>query len=164
MSEETSPIVVTLKGGVGYDAPWLVIRGNRPDEVANMLTNLGNLPEVIAQQASLFAGTVSAGPVLAQPEQPQQAPPAQAAWGTVTPQGFQPAQQPQAAPQWAGQPQQQAPAQPGVEWHPTDTCQLCGGGVQKKVINRKSDNKTFKFWTCVNQRSKGDGHYSEFAN
>lgn len=166
MSDETSPIVVTLKGGAGYDAPWLVIRGNNPQQVSEMLSNLGNLPEVIAQQASLFSGTIAAGPITqpqAQAPVEQAPPPQQGAWGTITPGGFQPAQQGQ---QWSQPPQQQGPPAPpqGVTLHPEGKqCGACGKTLQYKEVFSRAKNKTFKFWTCPDQRNRDDGHTSEFV-
>lgn len=70
-------------------------------------------------------------------------------------------QQQQAAPpqqQSGGGPQNGTPHPEGKQ------CQQCGAVLQFKQVNRKSDNRTFKFWSCPNGRSKGDGHTSEFAN
>lgn len=148
MSED-SPIVVTLKGGAGYDAPWLVIRGNTPDQVSSMLANLGNLPEVIAQQASLFTGTINAGPIAAPPPPApiEPVPPQQAAWGTISPQGFQPAQQGQ---QWSQPPQQprQQGSRPGAVLHPENRqCDACG-----KVLEQKETSNGNKVFRCPDWR------------
>lgn len=168
MSDEISPITVTLKGGAGYEAPWLVIRGNTPNEVATMLRDLGELPSATVEASNLFRGVTTVGPIL--PNAPQEAPVQQ---GTVTqgPWGGAPAQPVQSAqpPQWAGaaSPQPTAPvAAPAqqIQLHPTDVCQTCGQRPQYKVVNRRTDGKQFKFWTCPNQKSRNDGHYSEFAD
>lgn len=154
MSEETAPIVVTLKGGRDYDAPWLVIRGNRPDEVANMLNNLGSLPEAVSQAAQMFAGVVSAGPVLPQ----QQSAPAQqapagngAAWGTIQPgQGFQPAQQAQpwgGGQQQSAPPQQGQPSRQGAQLHPEG--EACGCG---KVLEYGKTRTNKGQWKCPDYR------------
>lgn len=44
MSDETtnSPITVTLKGGPGYEAAWIVVRGNSLEEVETLLEDIGN--------------------------------------------------------------------------------------------------------------------------
>lgn len=161
MSEDNAPITITLKGGSDFSAPWLVIRGNRPEEVANMLSNLGNLPEVIAQQASLFAGTVSAGPVLQQQAPPQQeAPPAQPAWGTVAPQGFQPAQQGQAWQSGQQAPPQQAAPPPGI----TQNCTQCG--QQLIPATTRTGKSQFKCpqYRWDSQSKSGNGHTLEWVN
>lgn len=168
MSDETSPIVVTLKAGTGYDAPWLVIRGDNPDLVTNMLRNLGELPTATVEAANLFRSTHNVGPLLPNAPQEQapvqQAPPQQPAWGTIPAQGG--LQQTNPGQQW-GQPapQQQAPQQQGAQPHPEGlTCPMDGQVLQYKVVTRRSDQKQFKFWACPNQKNKDDGHRSEFAN
>jgi hypothetical protein len=160
MSEE-SPITVTLKGGKDYDAPWLVVRGNDPGQVANMLDSLGNLPQSIAQAAEFLKGTVNAGPLLQQTQTPPQAPqnvpvapPAAPAWGQATPQGFQPAQANQ---QWQGGGQNQP------VFHPEGKqCQLDGKPLeQKKTQNGKAK------WQCPDWRwnnGNPNGHAMEWAN
>ena len=43
MSETTdSPVIVTLKGGAGYEAPWIVLRGDTIEEVQGLLENAAN--------------------------------------------------------------------------------------------------------------------------
>ena len=42
MSQDGFSLSVTLKGGVGYDAPWVVIYGNTPDEVTQKLQSIAN--------------------------------------------------------------------------------------------------------------------------
>lgn len=52
-------IVVTLKGGPGYDAPWIVVSGDSVPEVAEHLKNvaaLGLYGETVAA-AQLFTGS-----------------------------------------------------------------------------------------------------------
>ena len=51
-------IVATLKGGAGYDAPWIVVSGDTPVEVQEHLKNiaaLGLYGDVVAA-AQLFTG------------------------------------------------------------------------------------------------------------
>lgn len=159
MSDETSPITATLKGGAGYEAPWLVFRGDNPEQVTQMLRNVGELFEATVEAANMFRGVTTAGPLLANAE------PAQAPQQNVTP-GPWPNSQQATQPGWS-QPQQQTaptPQQPSIQLHPTDVCQSCGARPQYKAVFRKSDNKKFEFWTCPNQRARDDGHYSEFYN
>lgn len=169
MSDNELPRI-TLKGGAGYEAPWITVPFSDVEAAKSHLLAIqsSGLLEAVAQTAELFRGVVSAGPLLPERQSPVPDPtlsggqvgPPQGAWGTVTGQGFQPAQQGQ---QW--QSGQAPPQQQGPELHPEGLrCQSCGGFVQKKNLTRKSDNKAFSLWTCPNQRSKGDGHFSEFAN
>jgi hypothetical protein len=54
-------IVVTLKGGAGYDAPWIVLSGDSVPEVAEHLKNvsaLGLYGEAIAA-SQLFTGAAN---------------------------------------------------------------------------------------------------------
>ena len=163
MSEE-SAFTVTLKGGKGYEAPWIVVRGETPEEVLGKLAAIGPVTEATIAAANLFHGATNAAPLLPNAPQVQQAPPQQQA--QYVPQ--QPAQQvpfqqqPQQAapPAWAQPPVQQGPA-----LHPEGKqCQACGQVLQYKVVTRKSDNKTFKFWECPQRNGKDSPHTSEFVN
>jgi hypothetical protein len=63
VSAEDSVYTVTLKGGAGYEAPWIVVRGDSPAEVEESLENLTEgLLQKVNDVASLFrgAGAVSA--------------------------------------------------------------------------------------------------------
>lgn len=160
MSESNFPLSVTLKGGTGYDAPWIVVYGHTPDEVTEKLAGVanGNLIEATVTAANALRAANNASPLAPQgQEAQQQAPVQQAAPQQQNPWG----QQQQAAPpqqQSGGGPQNGTPHPEGKQ------CQQCGAVLQFKQVNRKSDNRTFKFWSCPNGRSKGDGHTSEFAN
>lgn len=60
-----SSFTVTLKGGAGYEAPWIVVRGDNPAEVEESLENLTEgLLQKVNDVASLFRGAavVSAPP------------------------------------------------------------------------------------------------------
>lgn len=63
MSEDAT-FTVTLKGGAGYEAPWLVVRGDNPAEIEQ---NLDALTESLLQKAqdvaALFRGAGAATPV-----------------------------------------------------------------------------------------------------
>ena len=59
MSVESTESVytVTLKGGAGYEAPWIVVRGDNPAEVEENLDALTeNLLQKVNDVASLFRG------------------------------------------------------------------------------------------------------------
>lgn len=146
------PISATLKGRSDskWDAPWIVVYGNTPDEVQQRLDSIasgGLIDSLVAadNRIKLQTSGLTNGP-----STPAPAPAAQ-------PQASGPWQQPQAAPQ------QQAP-QPSAAQHPEgQACTACNTVLQYKVVNRKSDGKQFKFWACPNQRSRDDGHTSVFA-
>lgn len=153
MSEDAN-LVVTLKAGTGYDSPWIVVRGDNPDDVTNKLNGLGDLISATVTAAELFKGAGNAAP-LTVPQQPQVSP------VQVSPQPVSNG--------WGGQPQQQqAPQQQGglpqVRLHPEGLACNCGRTLEYKEVNRKSDGKQFKFWTCPAQQKRDDGHRSEFAN
>jgi hypothetical protein len=62
---EDATFTVTLKGGAGYEAPWLVVRGDNPAEVEESLDVLAqsNLLQKVNDVASLFRGAGAATPV-----------------------------------------------------------------------------------------------------
>lgn len=151
------PIKVTLKQGTGYDAPWITVDGADPNEVNTRLRALmeAGVLETVAEVAGTFRATALANSA---PPQNSVAPVQQAG---PTQQGG-----------WGGQQnQQQAPAPQqqynggGAKLHPEGhQCDACGTVLQFKEVTRKSDQKTFKFWACPNQRNRDDGHTSKFAN
>ena len=53
MSDKQHSISITLKGGTGYDSPWIVVYGDDPAEVSEKLKNLGDLVEQVASQLPL---------------------------------------------------------------------------------------------------------------
>lgn len=153
MSETTtdSALTITLKAGGGYDAPWLVVRADSPDDAVMKLDNLGDVIASTIAAANLLHGANNAAPVV------QNSPQLAAV----------PAQAPAQKPSWG----QQTSGSGGggnfnaARLHPEGAkCGQCGGAVQYKSITARATGKTFELWTCPNQRSKGDGHYSEFVN
>lgn len=65
-------IVYTLKGGVGYDAPWIVISGDSVEEAdANLASVLARSFGDVQAAAALFQGSAAAA-VLTQPAAPTQ--------------------------------------------------------------------------------------------
>lgn len=155
-----SPIKATLKSGTGFDAPWLTVDAENPAELEQRLRGIidSKVLETVHEAASLFQSVGTAAP-LTQAAPQQQAP---AEWAAQR----QPAQQAPPQNQGWGQGQQAAPQQQGgPALHPEGKqCAQCGSVLAYKVVNRKSDGKQFKFWNCPNQRSRDDGHSSEFAN
>lgn len=148
MAQEGYPISVTLKGGKDFDAPWIVVYGNDPDEVQNKLQSVidGDLAAKTAEAASFLRAQHSghAGGVAAnQPPQSQQRP--QTAWNQ-------------------GQQNQQQGGLANGTPHPEGlTCPGCGEAVLYKAFTSKA-GKNIKLWSCPSQRRQGDGHYSQFAN
>lgn len=154
MSEETAPLVVTLKGGKDYDAPWIVVRGTNPDDVTNKLRSLGDVVAATIEAAELFKGAGNAAPILAPHPQAaavQQQAPQQQGWG--------------------GQPQQQAapPQNQGgggrfgnKPKHPEGKACHCGNVLE---LNKTQSGKT-KF-QCPDWRwnnGNPNGHDMEWAN
>lgn len=56
-----APITVTIKGGKGYEVPWIVVRGESTDEVKDILSDIAqsDLYQLTADAASLFQGAVT---------------------------------------------------------------------------------------------------------
>lgn len=142
---------VTLKAGTGYDAPWVSVDAENPDELDMKLRAIteGQTLSLVVDAASALKAVYNATPLTqpAQQQAPQQQPKSNG-WGNSAPAA------------------QSAPANNGggVRYHPEGLqCNQCGSAVQYKTINAKS-GKTFNLWTCPNQRSKDDGHYSTFAD
>lgn len=147
MSEEPR-YTATLKAGGGYDAPWLVVRADSEDELVEAL-NIERGGQALIEAANFLKAANNAAPVLAgAPEQPASGTPAAPAqsggWGqkrsTPAPQG-------------------------DVRFHPEGKQCSCGQTIVfKQTPPRKSDGKVFTLWTCPQQRTKGDGHHSEFVD
>lgn len=147
------PIKLTLKAGAGYDAPWITVDAADPSDLGFKVAALndGELLQNVIDLANVLKAANAIG---------SSAPVAAPAAPTAVP---------ASAPGWA-QPAQAAapvapPQQPAVRFHPEGIlCSSCNAGVIFKQIQSKASGKTFQLWTCPNQKSKGDGHYSEFAN
>lgn len=144
-----SPFTVTLKGGSGYDKPWIVIRGNTAAETIARLgeASIDGLLERTAEYAAKFQEANGAA--------------APAGGATGSPSVVQ------SGPSTQGQ-QAAAPsaAAPSRQLHPEGLkCGSCQGDVVfKEITQKKPPYKSFKMWVCENQRSRGDGHHSEFIN
>jgi hypothetical protein len=153
------PLSATLKARSDskWDAPWIVVYGNSVAEVQSRLEEVaasGLIDSLVAADNQLKLVSTGATAV------PQAAPAASPAPAAPAQQGPPPA--------WAQTPQAPAAApapQAGVVYHPEGiVCPLDAQPVIFKQITAKASGKTFQLWTCPNQKSKGDGHYSEFAN
>lgn len=161
------PLKVTLKGDGA--APWITVDGFNAGEVEGKLNEIRNsgLLQSVAETNALFTGAVQVtngfgapaqttpavgGPPSPGPQQgaqagapsyPQYQQPAQ-----LPPPGYQPPAQTQQVASFNG-----APHPEGMH------CSKCGAGVIGK------ETRTGKrLWTCPNQRSKGDGHYTKWLD
>jgi hypothetical protein len=150
VSEDTAPIVVTLKAGTGYDAPWLVIRGYDPADVTAKLEGLDPVIEATLTAAGKFAASRSLGATTVATEPAQQAAPAQ-----------QPKQQ-----GWGQKPAQQGGGQTskyGGQLHPEGkTCEIC-----PNVLELKKTQTGKAKWQCNDWRwnsGNPNGHTSEFID
>lgn len=139
MSNEGFKVQASIKDA---DGDMVNFRADSPEEMSHYLTAFPYADYAAAKAALRGAG--AAAPIV----QPAQQAPAQ----------------PQAAPAWSQPQQQAAPAVPQVRLHPEGKTCYCGRTLEYKEVNRKSDGKTFKFWSCPAQQKKGDGHDTEFAD
>lgn len=143
-----APITITLKGGSGYDKPWLVLRAvSAPDALALLAeAELNELPGKIAEFAASFQEKNGAAPQTSAPARSSGSP-----------------SRSQGAPRGAAPQQQQQSSD--VEYHPEGlACSKCQGDVQLKTITSKKNGKKYDMWVCPNQSDRNDGHHSEFIN
>ena len=154
-----APYTITLKGGAGFEAPWLVLRATSAADAVALLGEavVAELPEKIAEFAGDFRaknGAAPAGAGARTTGSPSR---------SGAPRGGQSTQRRGAAPQSQQQSQSQSAPAGDTEFHPEGvTCSVDGEVVVYKEIN--SRGKKYELWVCPNQRSKGDGHFSEFIN
>lgn len=127
------------------DGDMVNFRADSNEELAHHLQNFPYADYAAAKAA--LRGAANAAPIT----QPAQSHPVQ-----QHPTNPAPTQAQQGG--WGQPAQQQGPA-----LHPEGESCHCGMVLQYKVVSRKSDGKQFKFWVCPNQRSRDDGHRSEFA-
>ena len=147
----------TLKAGGGYDAPWLTVDADNPDDLEFKLQAIANggVPQALIEAANVLKAANNVAPLLAGGEAaaPQQAAPAPQNNG------------------W-GQAQQQAPQQQGGGGgnrfggppHPEGkACEFPGCG---KVLEHKKTSSGKATWRCPDWRwnsGNPNGHTSEFA-
>ncbi|MCQ9385086.1 hypothetical protein [Brevibacterium moorei] len=104
-------IVITLKAGKGYEAPWLVVSGDTPIEAQTTLQAVieNGLPALVGQASQAFQGMEAAGanlgatPVQAPGNQPQQG----SQWAQTPAPQVQQQQQSMGQAAWPQPPQQQ---------------------------------------------------------
>lgn len=151
-----APYTITLKGGSGYAAPWLVLRAQSAEDAQALLVEAkaAELLESIAAYASDFQEKVAG----AEPANTS-APAGGRSTGSPSRSGARGgSQRGGSAP---------APKNGEVELHPEGLkCEKagCGGDVQLKTITSKKNGKKYDMWVCPNQQDRNDGHHSEFIN
>ncbi|MFE7717539.1 hypothetical protein ACFU44_00685 [Nocardia rhizosphaerihabitans] len=74
-SMDEGKVTATVKGGAGFDDPWLVYHGSSPAEVKAMLEEAAEigLPQATQDAAETFRGMKKAGTAAAAPKRPAQA-------------------------------------------------------------------------------------------
>lgn len=120
---ENAKVVVTLKAGGGYDAPWVVFHGDTVQEVqaAVQTAELTGLYAVVGKAAEAFAAQALVGGVLG-------ATPVAAPVVPTTP---------------------AAPATPAVQAGPPGTqAPSCPHGVKTYKTSKPGAAKTWKAWMC----------------
>lgn len=135
---DNAKIVVTLKGGPGYDAPWLVFHGNTvaealdtvsAAEASGLMVAVGKAAEAFRTHANV-GGVLGASPVSPAPQ--QQAAPAA----------------PQSAPQ----------GPPGA------TSPTCPHGVKTYKTSKPGAAKAWKAWMCPAPQGTPDQCKPEWIN
>ena len=151
-----APFTVTLKGGAGFEAPWLVLRATSAEDAVALLGEavMAELPEKIAEFAADFRAKAGAGAPSATGAQRGGSSPSQV---SAAPRGRR-ASSGASAPQ-----RQQARQQDDVEYHPEGLqCDECGEPIRLKAGTSKA-GRAYEVWTCPNQARKGDGHFSQYV-
>lgn len=152
-----APFTVTLKGGGGFDAPWLVLRAASAEDAVALLGEAAanELLERIAEYAVSFQEKVSGGS--STPKEKETS--SRSSGSSARSGGSSRGSRKPAQPEPAGDDEE-------LEFHPEGLeCDKrgCDGRVHYKKI-KSGSGKVFELWVCEHQRSKGDGHFSEFIN
>lgn len=147
-NDATAAYTLTFKGGKGYDAPWVVVRGDTEAQLHARLDALGvDILARAAGVAEVFQSLVAGG----------SAAPQASAGGALSSQPAQAA--PQSAPPAASTPPQQNEAP--LRFHPEGKkCSACGGALYYQEWVSKQ-NKPCKAYKCD---GKGMGHDLEWAS
>lgn len=152
-----SPYTITLKGGAGYDAPWLVLRAESAEDALALLAEaaVADLGATVAEHALSFQEKYSASNGGGEKEKP-------AARGGARGGSRGGSSKP------AGRGSRESSGSNGFAEEDLDpegrTCDKrgCDGNVYYKEIS--SRGKTYELYVCEFQKAKGDGHFSEFIN
>lgn len=145
--EGQAPYTITLKGGKGYDAPWLVLRAQSAEDAQALLVEAktAELLESIAEYATDFQEKVAGAEPQDSPPPSRRSSSSGSSSRTTTTRRSAP------------------PKNDDVEYHPEGLeCGKCGKPVFLKAGTSRAGKK-FEVWTCPNQESKGDGHFSEYV-
>lgn len=147
-------VTVTIKGGPGFEVPWLVINAENMDEAEAAVDAVtDSLLEKVSGLSQGFRAACNAGPVInsgagAEPTQPVTA-------------------QAKAASRWgagggATQSQPQATQGPGSETlHPEGkTCVVCGSNL--KLVTGTNSRGEWSAWRCVNAPRGKSEHTMDF--
>jgi hypothetical protein len=152
---DNANLTITLKAGTGYDSPWIVVRGDNPQDVTAKLNGLGDVIAATVQAAELFKGAGNAAPLtVPEPQAPAQQPQQQSGWGQ--------APQQQAAPQQYQQAPPPRNSKFGGPPHPEGKTCNCG-----TVLEMKETGSGKKVFRCPQWRwnnGNPNGHDSEFVN
>ena len=162
MSDNEQPRI-TLKAGGGYEAPWVTVPFDNPDEAVEKLNaiNSSSLLEKVVETSNLFRAAYTAGPLVA-----GNALPAGSSFG-----GGDQANAPSAPPTkqqgWGGQSRPAGGGAPtskyGGQLHPEGkTCEIC-----PNVLELKKTQTGKAKWQCNDWRwnsGNPNGHTSEFID
>jgi hypothetical protein len=145
MSENNTGVTVTLKAGVGFEVPWIVIHAESVDDALRQIDSgpFATLAERTVAAAEFFRAAHNVKTGLAANSAPAQAAPAQQGWNTSA-QAAPPAFVPQAQPQQAyaqAATQQAPPVQQGAG-------ETCIHGAMKYKESAPGAAKTWKAWMC----------------
>jgi hypothetical protein len=155
VSEQSFSISVTLKASGGYDAPWIVVYGNNPDEVEQKVGSIANggLMQTVVEASNAYRAAFAASGVAAGgPAAPAPAPASGGHWS--------PRQGAAGGHGWASSSGQVSGGKPHPEG---EGCESCGTTLTYKEGVSKA-GKPYKLWACPNGRARGDGHTSRFVN
>lgn len=131
MTEDNAALTATIKAGAGYDAPWIVVRADNPQQLAERLNAVANLTGPLVAAAQVLQGEWSG-----QQAQPN---PGSQNFGNQNQGGG-----------WGGNSGgNQNSNQGGGTPEPPGRPNCAHGPMEWKSGNRKADNKPYAFWTCT---------------
>lgn len=143
MTEDNAALTATIKAGAGYDAPWIVVRADNPQQLQERLNAVANLTGPLVAAAQVLQGEWSG----------------QQGGGQTNPGSQNFGNQNQGG-GWSGnqgnggysgnsggnQNANQGGGTPEPTHVPRPHC--AHGEMLWKSGNRKADNKPYAFWTC----------------
>lgn len=147
-----APFSATFRTGAGYDAALLTVRGNDPAQFVARLTELQLEDQDVLKLVADFNRTLQEKAGGGADQQPA----GNNSRGTGSPSRSGGSSARGGA---------SRPASTDVEYHPEGlTCSAlnCGQAIFLKHGTSRAGNK-FQVWTCPNQKTKNDGHYSQYV-